>query len=94
MNEFSELFDQCDYKHLLLVADGYFEDTKLGKMELKDSDNTYNFDGRADCWAVWYFPKFDVYVKVEGYYRSWGDGMTYTGYKFVKPVTKTITDYE
>lgn len=96
MNEFKELFEQFEDKCILLDWETDYEDidNELGKFEYKCSDNTYDFDGRADCWAVWYFPKFDVYVKVEGYYRSWGDGMTYTGYKIVKPITKTITDYE
>jgi hypothetical protein len=34
-----------------------------------------------------------VYVQFYGYYTSY-DGATYEGWKFVEPITKTITVYE
>ncbi len=53
--------------------------------------------GFIEMWKI-YLATDDVtkevtYVKVEGYYRSY-NGATYTGYSFVRPYNKVVTDYQ
>lgn len=55
-------------------------------------------EGKGDEWfAVKYFPKHDVYLKIDGWYSSY-EGTSFEGYSSsvteVKPVQKMITVYE
>ena len=65
----------------------------LGKFELKEQTNEYDFDGQADLTSVYYFVDLDLYVKFFGYYRSY-DGTHFTKYEFVNPIQKLVTVYE
>ena len=65
----------------------------LGRFELKEQTNEYDFDGQADLTSVYYFKDLDLYVKFFGYYRSY-DGTHFTKYEFVTPIIKTVTCYE
>lgn len=58
----------------------------------------YGGEGQGDTWfSIKYFPDYDLYLKVSGYYQSYNGTDFYDGWDCVtevKPVTKTITVYE
>jgi hypothetical protein len=58
----------------------------------------YGGEGQGDTWySVKYFPKHDIYIKVDGWYTSY-DGTDFDGWddacSEVRPIEKTITVYE
>lgn len=60
--------------------------------------DSYGGEGQGETWyIVYYFPKHDVYIRIDGYYQSYNGTEFYDGWgccKEVKPVKKTITVYE
>jgi hypothetical protein len=100
--KFKELFDA--FKEELEGQDRYisdfvdathqsFESEFLGTIVLKDTKNSYDFDGQADLETVYHFVDLGIYVKFNGYYRSF-DGTTFLNYEFVTPIEKITIVYE
>lgn len=58
-------------------------------------DGDYEETPREVIWRFWDVknPSNTLYIKMEGTYSSY-EGCTYKGWKFVTPVTKTVTIYE
>jgi len=58
----------------------------------------YGGEGQGDDWySIKYFPDFDLYLKINGYYQSYNGTEFYGEWNCVsevKPVTKTVTVYE
>lgn len=77
-------------------VDSSFHDllNQIGEFQIVQTDDS-NRDGynTEQIFRVFYFTDHDVYVKVKGYWNSYG-GNTFESMKEVKPVTKTITVYE
>ncbi len=71
----------------------YFESIGLGEMEEVDQ---YGGEGQGDTWySVKFFPKHNVYIKVNGWYQS-HSGTDFNGWEDcneVSPKEKTITVY-
>jgi hypothetical protein len=71
-----------------------------------DDDNTgigdfkeitqYGGEGKGEEWySIKYFPKHDIYIRVDGFYTSYNGTDFEEGWgQEVKPVTKTVTVYE
>ena len=75
------------------------EDTKedikeLGKMEyIVDSDRA--LEGDAECMTtVILFKDHGVYIRLDGFYASYGESEWDGEYHEVKPIEKTVTFYE
>jgi len=65
--------------------------------EYKEVDN-YGGEGKGNTYySIFYFPQHDVYLRIDGFYSSY-EGVTYEdgwdSIRQVKPVQKTVTDYE
>ena len=88
-----------DYEHYTsedeMIESQEQEDAYLKRLGLS---NYVNKGGRYDTsefWNVVYFPDYDVYVKISGWYDSYGQGEhEYSNIKEVKPQTVTQTIYE
>jgi hypothetical protein len=64
----------------------------LGQVETVDQ---YGGEGEGDeYWIVVYFPKFDTYIRVDGWYASYDGGNLDGSPYIVVPKQKTITVYE
>jgi hypothetical protein len=76
-------------------AYGDFDSEELGFGEFDEVDQ-YGGEGQGDTWySVKYFPKFDLYIRTDGYYSSYNGTDFDNGYgEEVKPVQKTITVFE
>lgn len=71
------------------------EESGLGEIQEVEQ---YGGEGQGDTWySVKYFPKHNVYIKVEGYYQSYNGTEFYDGWnscRQVFPTQRTITVYE
>lgn len=69
------------------------ESLELGEYTEVDA---YGGEGQGDnYWKVLHFPKFDYYIRADGWYASYnGSDMTSSEWYFVEPKEKTITVYE
>lgn len=65
---------------------------KLGKFKEVDRDSEYDY-GSGTNTAVYYFEKYDKYIKYTGSYNSYGD-VLYSNLEEVHLVLKTIIAYE
>ncbi len=76
-----------------------FEDCNPDEIGLnwKEIDQ-YGGEGEGNTWySIKYFPEYNLYLKVEGFYQSHNGTDFYDGWDSiteVKPVAKTITVYE
>lgn len=72
-------------------------DLKEGIPEWKEVEK-YGGEGQGDTWySVKYFPEYNIYMKVSGWYQSYDDtefGDWESACKQVFPQQKTITVYE
>lgn len=70
-------------------------DKSLAGIAIKYIDNYGGEDMGSEYWSIYKFSRngVELYIKFEGYYAS-HYGSEYQGYKFVKPVEKTIIVYE
>ncbi len=89
-----EKIDSVDY-----FAYGDFDKDEL-KVQLGDINEVASYGGE-DCGSTWYvvyhLPKFDMFIRVDGYYQSHHGTDFWDGWdslKIVKPREKTITVYE
>jgi len=94
----TEVTDELINEMVLCLLQGYKSSQIFDLIEKKYSDlsieNVERFGGcdmGSNAWAVWKIN--DKYVKFHGYYASY-DGFYYEGWYWVKPVTKTIVEYE
>lgn len=74
---------------------GNFDSEELGLGDFEEVDQ-YGGEGQGDSWySVKYFPKFDLYIRTDGFHSS-HEGVDFDeGYGYeVKPMEKTITVYE
>ncbi len=74
---------------------GDFDSEELGFGEFDEVDQ-YGGEGQGDTWySVKYFPKFDLYIRTDGFHSSYNGVEFYDGYgEEVRPAQKTITVYE
>lgn len=86
-------YDGLDY----LDDDGVDDDTLVGDIgECKEVESYGGEDCGSTWFKVYYFPKHDVYLRVDGWYQSY-NGVDFNGWedvKEVKPKEKVITVYE
>ena len=58
----------------------------------------YGGEGKGEDWySVKYFPKYDIYIRVDGWYQSYNGTEFHSGWdccKEVRPQQKTITVYK
>ncbi len=66
-----------------------------GRLESNRDNEQYDSYGNDDTSLerIYYFGDFDIYIKFSGTRQSYS-GMEWTGFSEVKPVTKTITEFE
>ncbi len=87
INNLTDLKVEVDNSfHNLLDLIGEFE------VVLEDDSDRSGYD-TEQVFRVLYFKEHDVYVKVKGYWNSYG-GDHFESMKEVKPTTKTVTVYE
>lgn len=74
------------------ATDTYIEDIRFEEVE------QIGGEGQGDLWySVKYFPHYDIYLKVKGFYESYSGVDFYDGWdciKEVKPKERTIIVYE
>lgn len=63
------------------------------KCKCVETTNEYDFDGLPELTSVFYFEDYDLYVKFEGYYKSYS-GTSFRQFYFVTPKEITTTIYE
>ena len=94
------IFEELDKSSLKCMMQEYCEgdaqtalDNQLISWKVEDSYG--GEDQGSDYWCVWKFSKGNeqCFVKFYGWYAS-HYGTDYQGYKFVRPVQKTITVYQ
>lgn len=89
-NEQLEEYKDC-------IPDFLTDGDNLGNpdIQLVDSciDGSQEWTDDTRVWRVWYFAKYDTYIKFYGFFSSY-DGIEYQGYVEVKPKQITKTIYE
>jgi len=95
IEKLKSIFDNSVYEFAHAGKWGVNEYTDLGEINEVDS---YGGEGQGETWySIKYFPKLDLYVKVNGYYQSY-NGTDFNDWEdavnIVKPQQKTITVYE
>lgn len=76
---------QSEYKHVVCQSD-----KEQDRVKFVDSGN--RGDGR-DMWTILHIPEYDLYIKLNGTYSSWGNS-EWESIDIVKRKKKTIYVYE
>lgn len=93
IERFEEFQYQEDATHLVDGSYETYQSDIFGPMIRTEVQNHYDFDGLAELSTVYYIQDLDLYVRFNGWYRSF-HGTEFRNYHFVTPKEKTIIVYE
>lgn len=78
-------------------ANEYWQEEELGLGEIQEVQR-YGGEGKGELWyVVYYFVKYNVYIRIDGFYSSY-NGVDFGDWdeacKEVKPEVRQVTFYE